>query len=65
MKHTHVCSRAERHALWCKYTLTYVLQMHKASDNESLQTVIGDYQTILKEHTNAKNLKKFVQSFLK
>ena len=42
-----------------------VLQMHKASDNESLQTVIGDYQTILKEHTNAKNLKKFVQSFLK
>ena len=41
------------------------MQLGKAKDRDQLKAAIENYQTILRSSTNPKNLKKFVESFLK
>ena len=41
------------------------LQLSKAADCDQLKTIIERYQEDLRTTTNVKNLKKFVESFLK
>lgn len=42
-----------------------VLQFTKASDKEELKTIVESYQETLRNKANPKNLRKFVESFLK
>ena len=41
------------------------MQLSKASDCDQLKSTIEKYQEDLRTTANAKNLKKFVESFLK
>jgi len=41
------------------------LKLSKAADRDQLKTIIERYQEDLRTTTNVKNLKKFVESFLK
>ena len=45
--------------------LNLCLQFHKAEDAESLKAAIELYQDTLRNRTNPKNLKLFVNAFLK
>ena len=41
------------------------MQFSKARDKEELKAIVESYQEVLRTRTNAKNLKKFVEAFLK
>lgn len=43
----------------------YVLQFEKAENKEQLEKVIESFQQSLRSKINAKNLKRFVQAFMK
>ena len=43
----------------------FLLQLNKAADKEQMKTVIDNYQDVLRTRTNPKNLKNFVEAFLK
>lgn len=55
--------------LWCRFSLDIyfliMLQFTKASDKEELKTIVESYQETLRNKANPKNLRKFVESFLK
>lgn len=55
--------------LWCWFGLDIyfpiMLQFTKASDKEELKTIVESYQETLRNKANPKNLRKFVESFLK
>ena len=42
-----------------------VVQFSKAADKEELKSIVEGYQDALRNKANAKNLKKFVEAFLK
>lgn len=42
-----------------------MLQFHKAEDKQQLKCAIDNYQSNLRTRSNPKNLKKFVEAFLK
>jgi protein NDRG1 len=42
-----------------------VCQFSKANDKEELKAIVESYQESLRNKTNPKNLKKFVEAFLK
>ncbi|KAK2169828.1 hypothetical protein NP493_1173g00006 [Ridgeia piscesae] len=42
-----------------------VFQLNKAKDKDQVKAAIENYQSVLRTSTNTKNLKKFVESFLK
>ena len=45
--------------------LISVLQFHTAEDQEQLRNAIDNYQSNLRTRANAKNLKGFVEAFLR
>lgn len=55
-------------AIGFKYTIVIIVkrvQFSKANDKEELKAIVESYQESLRNKTNPKNLKKFVEAFLK
>jgi len=53
-----VADEACKMLLWC-------MQFSKAKDTDQLKAAIENYQGLLRNQANPKNLKKFVEAFLR